>query len=268
MTIRLDEKEIRKKIERIRSRLYDRRMNMDASGRLAFGLCKKYGIELPPDAGPKEAWEALKEKTGKSSMDFYRESGYKGSDKVKFNTSTPKNFVKKLAEAKKSQDPRKGWRVTGLSKDELEDWHPDAKLHVTDGGSTIAIDKGDIVGVCVGSGDGKGGFISGSMLLDFAVRNGGNKLDSYEGNHVFYTKSGFEPVSWCEWDPTYEDSAREQGWDPDKGDKREAIIFYKYVGKGNVKFSGEDGLEAFKKSVPVSNGYDEAKEHRNSSMKG
>jgi hypothetical protein len=28
-----------------------------ANNRLAFGLCKEYGIELPKDATPKDAWE-------------------------------------------------------------------------------------------------------------------------------------------------------------------------------------------------------------------
>ena len=30
-----------------------------ANNRLPFGLCKKYGIELPKDATPKDAWAAL-----------------------------------------------------------------------------------------------------------------------------------------------------------------------------------------------------------------
>ncbi len=32
-----------------------------ANNRLPFGLCKKYGIDLPDDATPKDAWDALKE---------------------------------------------------------------------------------------------------------------------------------------------------------------------------------------------------------------
>ena len=31
-----------------------------ANNRLPYGLCKKYGIELPDGATPKDAWEALK----------------------------------------------------------------------------------------------------------------------------------------------------------------------------------------------------------------
>ena len=33
---------------------------------IAFGLCKRYGIELPEGATPQQAWEALKRNTGKS----------------------------------------------------------------------------------------------------------------------------------------------------------------------------------------------------------
>lgn len=43
----------------------------DADTRLPFGLCKEYGIELPPTAEPKDAWAAIKEKTGKSPEHFY-----------------------------------------------------------------------------------------------------------------------------------------------------------------------------------------------------
>ncbi len=38
---------------------------------LPFGLCKKHGISLPPNATPRDAWEALKNKTGLSPQDFY-----------------------------------------------------------------------------------------------------------------------------------------------------------------------------------------------------
>ena len=55
--------------------------NEDASQRLAFGLCKKYGIDLPKGATPGDAWAALKEKTGKTASDFYNQSGSSGADK-------------------------------------------------------------------------------------------------------------------------------------------------------------------------------------------
>ena len=38
---------------------------------LPFGLCEKYGISLPENATPSQAWDALQEKTGLSPDDFY-----------------------------------------------------------------------------------------------------------------------------------------------------------------------------------------------------
>lgn len=32
--------------------------------RLPFGLCKRHGIMLPKNATPRQAWDALKRKTG------------------------------------------------------------------------------------------------------------------------------------------------------------------------------------------------------------
>ncbi len=235
----------------------------DASSRLAFGLCKKYGIDLPKGATPKDAWAALNEKTGKTPQDFYSSSGEKGADKIRFGNIGTKKYVKALEAAKKSQPPKDAWRVTGMSEKELKEWHPGAKLHVSDGGSTIAVDKsGDIVAVCVGKGDGKKGFIAGKTLLAHAVKNGGTKLDSYEGNHKFYVKCGFEPVSWCKWDPQYEDLAKQQGWDP-KRDKKESIIFYRYVGPGKVK---NTSLKNFCKQTPAAKDYDAAYELRDKAL--
>lgn len=233
----------------------DGESRFDASQRLAFGLCKKYGIELPKGSTPQDAWEALKEKTGKTASDFYSQSGSAGSDKVRFNTAgSKKTFTKKLAAAKKAQKPENAWRVSGMSAQEMSEWHPNAKMHVTDGGSTVAIDDGDIVAVCVGPGDGKGGMLTGHEILAYAVKNGGTKLDSYSGNHAFYARNGFEAVSRCKWDPAYEDGAREQGWDPNRDD-REDIIFYRYVGEGKVK---NKTMEDVEKNIPYSADYDEA----------
>jgi hypothetical protein len=254
----------------------------DASQRLAFGLCEKYGIELPEGAMPKDAWAALQEKTGKSPSEFYQQSGDNGADKIKFSTASPKTFVKKLSQAIAAQDPKKGWRVTGLSKQELAANHPNAKIHVTDGGSTIAIDNGDIVAVCVGPNDGKGGIQSGGSLLQFAVKNGGTKLDSYTGNHKFYIKNGFEPVSWCKWDDDFagEEWLKVNGYTPEQwenmdvkpSDKelkvpREPIVFYKYVGVGKTTYP-QDDLSAFLNKVNASDSYDEAKKNRDRSLEG
>lgn len=108
-----------KAVESIRKKYYYRhdgltvaRVNADASSRLAFGLCKKYGIKLPKGAKPYDAWKALKEKTGKSVADFYAKSGTEGADAIRFNTASPKSFAKALEAAKREQDPANAWRVT------------------------------------------------------------------------------------------------------------------------------------------------------------
>ena len=90
-----------------------------------------------------------------------------------------------------------------------------------------------------------------------AVKAGGNKLDSYEGNHAFYIRQGFEPVSWCKWDSNY----APEGWDA-KRDAPEDIIFYKYTGKVSKYKTADD----FKKSVVASDNYDKAQKVRDDSI--
>ena len=87
-----------------------------------------------------------------------------------------------------------------------------------------------------------------SELLARAVANGGVKLDSYIGNHDFYVKNGFEPVSWVRWDDRYKPT----GWN-EKRDKREPIIFYKYVGHPVTETA-----EEFMKRVSPSKRYSRA----------
>lgn len=226
---------------------------MDASSRLAFGLCEEYGIDLPKGAEPADAWEALKEETGKDPSDFYNQSGQEGADKIRFSNTKPKKFAQRLAEAKEAQKPEDAWRVTGMSKEEFEKEHPGAKFHVTDGGSTIAVDKGDIIAVCKNPSD----RIKGKELLAFAVKNGGRTLDSYDGNHPFYASNGFEPVSWCEWDQQY----APPGW-AESGSKPENIIFYKYTGKPSKYQTAQD----FYNAVPKSGDYMEAQARRNAKL--
>ena len=44
---------------------------------LPYGLCAKYGIELPGDATPRQAWDALKRHTSKTIDELYAEAGQK-----------------------------------------------------------------------------------------------------------------------------------------------------------------------------------------------
>ena len=59
----------------------DKSVDKGGNTGLPFGLCAKYGIKLPDGATPRDAWQALKEKTGKSPDDFYKELDGKDKDK-------------------------------------------------------------------------------------------------------------------------------------------------------------------------------------------
>lgn len=97
-----------------------------------------------------------------------------------------------------------------------------------------------------------------------AVNNGGDRLDSYEGNHGFYIRNGFEPVSWCKWDQKY----KPPGWKPGR-DHPEDVIFYKYTGKRAPKnVNWRTDLEGFKKRVKASGNYDKAQAKRDKSIGG
>ena len=147
-------------------------------------------------------------------------------------------FRKALQKAKASQDDDKAWRV---DVHDSGDYHKD-RLYTTDGGSTIAITPdGDIISVCKNINDKA---IKGTQLLEKAVEMGGVKLDSYEGNHKFYIKCGFEPVSWCEWNPKF----APDDWNAER-DKPEPIIFYRYVGHPVTETAAE-----FMARVPASKG--------------
>ena len=207
----------------------------------------------------------------------------------KFAGKKPSEFSKAVVGAKKKGSPETVWRVTAHTQEELEADCPDAKLHITDGGSTFAINGEDIISVCGTPEDRKNG-IKGRQLIEMAVEAGGKKLDSYDGNHGFYVKCGFEPVSWCKWD----DNAADEGWInqewlsvnglssnittaelskiPDSKLKvpREDVVFYKYTGnRQNFSFPDEgiELLKRFKDNTPASKDYDTALKARDDKMK-
>ncbi|WP_252899456.1 hypothetical protein [Lactococcus fujiensis] len=127
-----------------------------------------------------------------------------------FSNSTPAPFARAVEVAKSGLDKDIAWRVTAYEPEH----YVGSKLHVSPGGSTVAISTtGDIISVCRADNDN----VRGTDLLKLAVENGGTKLDSYAGNHLFYTKNGFEPISWCKWDDEY----APEGWNG----KPENIIF-------------------------------------------
>ncbi len=155
-----------------------------------------------------------------------------------------KNYKTTLKTAQKTQG-NSGWRVdtSHAPQDYLND-----QIVQTKGGSVAAVThSGDIISVCKNANDRE---VTGSQLLASAVKAGGKKLDSYDGNFNFYTKNGFEPISWCKFDEKY----APEGWR--KGtDEPENIIFFKYVGIGNVK---NTNLIEFYKNKEAAKDYDEA----------
>ena len=158
--------------------------------------------------------------------------------RIGLKKTTPDKFLTAINIAKNNQDKGKAWRVQPHDEYSGKD-----KLFITKGGSTIAVtEDGDIISVCKNKGD----KTFASELLQIAVNQGGVKLDSYIGNHDFYTKNGFEPVSWCEWDDEY----KPPDWNENR-DKREPIIFYRYVGHPVTETA-----QQFMSRVPPSRGID------------
>lgn len=73
--------------------------------RLPFGLCQRYGISLPRNATPRDAWDALKGKTGLSPQDFY--------DSLKRGEELPANDD--TADGSKKQEEGKETSADGLN---------------------------------------------------------------------------------------------------------------------------------------------------------
>lgn len=165
-------------------------------------------------------------------------------ESANFGKTDAKTFASAVASARSNCPEDKRWRVDAHSEKELTEDYAGAKFHVTKKGSTVAVTAdGDIISVCKNPGDN----LSGKDLMKIATENGGVKLDSFSGNHGFYTKCGFEPVSWTPFNEAYAPA----GWR--KGvDSPEPVVFYKYTGKkvtttlkdflaSTKPFEGEDG---------------------------
>ena len=181
--------------------------------------------------------DELPEERGRSQKKK-EEQFFGESDFIEVDTDT---FVNALAEAKATVDSKDAWRVSSPDRAEFDEEHPNAKKYITRGGSTVAIaQNGDIVAVCRNKNDS----LRGRQLLEFAVKNGGVKLDSFSGNHKFYTKNGFEPVSWTRFDKKY----APPGWKPEY--EEEPVIFYRYTGKAT-----NESVEGFINRVPESKDY-------------
>lgn len=177
---------------------------------------------------------------------------------VKYSAMSDDDFKKSFNEAKSTVSAEKAWRVDDSYT--AEDYRQmGCKCFVTEGGSCVAVrPDGDIISVCKNF-ENTGSQETGSDLLKIAVANGGNKLDSFDGNFRFYARCGFEPVSWVRFDENYAPS----GWR--KGvDRPENVIFFKYVGKD---VDGSDSaLMNFYQNVNPSIDYDTAEKARDDAL--
>lgn len=167
---------------------------------------------------------------------------------IKTKLPTPVEFKRDFDIAKSTLPKGGEWRVDDTYT--VSDYEH-KKLFELSGGSVVAIaEDGDIVSVCKNlDGDDVG-----SNLLKVAVANGGDRLDAFgEGLYKFYTKNGFEPVSWTPFNEEYAPHDWVKG-----RDNPEPVIFYRYTGN-QTSTSYADFLS----SVNSSAEYDDAKEIRN-----
>lgn len=174
-----------------------------------------------------------------------------------------KAFKNALVEAKKTQPDYKAWRVDTDSHEGKD--YVGMKIYTSEGGSTFAVKKdGDIISVCTNINDS----VKGYELLDMAIKAGGKKLDSFDGNFKFYMQNGFEPVSWIKFDKSPE--IRPKDWKEGR-DREEPVVFFKYTGKKYSTRHTKDYWELkksnFYKKVKMSAGYKEAMETRDKEMK-
>lgn len=236
---------------------------LDDEGKAVGGFAKGQKFPSAKSEPSKPASDTPEHKADPQHKSEPKASGSKESSPApavapkSFGGADAPSFAKSLKTAYDKMEetaPEKAWRVTVHSQQELEEEYPGAKLHITDGGSTVAVTKdGDIISVCGNPGD----KLRGKDLLKLAVENGGKKLDSYSGNHGFYVKCGFEAVSWCEFDEQY----APPGWVKGR-DKPEPVIFYKYTGQSNQSRNEQDIFN----SIPASADYDAALAARNQSI--
>ena len=77
-----------------------------ANNRIAYGLCKRYGIPLPKDATPADAWEALEKhgihRVGNANRSIHHKQSRNTNKRQDFNISSVewRIYFKKLGELK------------------------------------------------------------------------------------------------------------------------------------------------------------------------
>lgn len=218
---------------------------------------KKSKDSEPKTAKPPKTDEDIKNK----QIELNKEQANKAkqSEETSLQKVDASEFGKALNIAKDTRPASDKWRVD--STHTTEDFNDrGCQCFTSKGGSTVAVDRdGDIISVCKSTDDST---MNGTQLLAEAVKMGGRKLDSFDGNHGFYVKCGFEPTSYT----TFNEEYAPEGW-KESGCGREDVVFYRYVGVGKVQ---NTDLEAFKranKPFTGEDGYDNAMKYRDNIMK-
>ncbi len=116
------------------------------------------------------------------------------------------------------------WKVDSpQTPKEMMNWikdHPNAKMYVTPNGTTVAVNGEDIIAVASPPGVGEG-----ITAVQWAIDQGGRKLDSYESNYGLYRKLGFKTNSYTPFKEGVNDY-----WVKGR-DNPEDIIFMTFEGK-------------------------------------
>jgi len=200
--------------------------------------------------------DVKEQQIAKAKAERDRLNGKSNSDSGRSVDAT--TFHKDITSAKESRPVEDKWRVDVHTADDYKEHN--SKCWTSKGGSTVAVtDEGDIISVCKKQGDNT---VRGKDLLAQAVKMGGRKLDSFAGNHKFYTANGFEPISWTPFNKDY----APDGWDK-SGCGEEEVVFYKYVGIGNVKNTDLDTFLKNTKPYVGDDGYDNAYAYRDRQIK-
>lgn len=239
-------------------------VDLDAIKRYHKRVDKRLGRRGKTVEGSRFDWEEQdhpRDEDGK----FTSGGGSGGSEKAK-DAPKPRGATPKFKKSESADDFKKGfsslrsrmkadvrWRV---SDDYSVDDYKKMDKYVNENGSTFALHGTDIVSVAANAEKND----RGRDILADAVEAGGNKLDAYAGIYGFYSKCGFEPVSWTEWDDEYAnkdwleangftkaqwDSMKVKPKDYELKVKREPIVFFKYTGKVN-KMSLDDFMKSTK----------------------
>ena len=229
------------------------------------------GVHVPIIKGEKKS-DSIKrhfEKIANKNSDIKEKqlSGDSFKDDTLFNDEMQevgsKDFPKDVTHARDTRPISDKWRVDDTHTAEDYDKRG-CKCFKSEGGSVAAVDKdGDIISICRAKGDS----ISGEEIMAHAVKMGGTKLDSFTGNHKFYSRCGFQAVSWT---PFNREHAPD-GWAEANSAGlvgKEDVVFYKYVGVGKVTTGSLKSFLKNTKPFKGEDGYDKAMAYRDNSMGG